>query len=76
MRGEAWIVRVSFSIMKDGRLTNVVMVESSGYPALDREVMRTLKTMPPTPLPDSFGLNVMHINGYFIYSLTGEYRLY
>ncbi|MDR2884524.1 MAG: energy transducer TonB, partial [Deferribacteraceae bacterium] len=65
MRGEAGIVRVSFSITKEGRLTNINMVESSGYPALDREVMRTLKNMPATPLPDSFGLNMLHINGYF-----------
>jgi protein TonB len=76
MRGEAGIVRVTFSITKEGKLTNIRMLESSGYPSLDREVMRVLRNMPELPLPDSLGLNVLHVNGFFIYTLTGEYRLY
>ena len=75
-RGESGIVRVTFAINKDGSITDVNMIESSGYPALDREVMRTLRNMPKVELPESYELNVLHVNGYFIYSLTGEYRLY
>ncbi len=75
-RGESGIVRVNFSITKEGKITNVSLLESSGYPALDREVLRTLKSMPTVPLPPSSNLNIMHINGYFIYSLDGRYRVY
>jgi protein TonB len=75
-RGESGIVRVKFSIMPDGTITNINLVNSSGYPALDREVMRTLRGMNTVPLPPSYGLKVLHVNGHFIYSLTGEYRLY
>jgi protein TonB len=75
-RGESGIVRVTFAINKDGSVTDINMIESSGYPALDREVMRTLRSMPKVALPESHGLNVLHVNGYFIYTLTGDYRLY
>ncbi len=75
-RGEAGIVRITFNINKDGSITDINVLESSGYPALDREALRTLKSMPRVELPDPYELNVLHVNGYFIYTLTGEYRLY
>jgi protein TonB len=75
-KGESGIVRVNFSITKEGKVTNVALVETSGYPALDREVLRALRNMDNVPLPDSMGLNMLHVNGHFIYSLQGLYRLY
>ncbi|GAB7141152.1 hypothetical protein RsTz2092_11150 [Deferribacterales bacterium RsTz2092] len=75
-RGETGIVRVKFSILKDGRIVNISVVESSGYAALDREVLRTLKTMNNVPLPVAYEKNSLDVNGYFIYSRSGDYRLY
>jgi protein TonB len=75
-RGEAGIVRINFSITREGRITNVVLLESSGYPALDREAMRALRGMDPVPLPEWSELDMLHVNGYFIYSLDGRYRVF
>lgn len=75
-RGESGIVRIQFSILTDGTITNIKITESSGYPELDREVLRTLKTMQTVELPRTYNLNVLHVNGFFIYSLRGDYRLY
>ncbi|MDR2400349.1 MAG: energy transducer TonB [Deferribacteraceae bacterium] len=75
-RGEAGIVRINFSITREGRITNVILLESSGYPALDREAIRALRSMDAVPLPEWSELNMMHVNGYFIYSLNGMYRLF
>lgn len=35
-----------FVVETDGRVTNVEMMRSSGYPALDAEAIRVVKTMP------------------------------
>jgi protein TonB len=75
-RGEAGIVRINFSITKEGRITNVALLESSGYPALDREAMRALRSMDAVPLPEWSELNMLHVNGYFIYSINGLYRVF
>ena len=75
-RGESGVVRGSFTILPDGKITNLNMIQSSGYPELDREVMRTLRSMAPVSLPPAYELEQLHVNGFFIYSLTGEYRLY
>ena len=69
-RGETGVVKLSFSILKDGSIVNVRMLESSGYPNLDREVMRVIKNMGKVPLPKSYELNQLNIEeAYFIYSI-------
>jgi len=55
--GEEGIVRIRFSILRDGTITNVRIVESSGYPDLDSAAVKALKTMKGVPLPDSYKLN-------------------
>jgi protein TonB len=75
-RGEAGIVRINFSITREGKITNVLLLESSGYPALDREAIRALRSMDPVPLPEGSELDLLHVNGYFIYSLDGRYRVF
>ena len=75
-RGEKGIVRVTFSITREGKIINVNLLESSGYPALDREVLRTLRDMADVPLPESYEGELLNINGYFIYTQQGGYRLY
>lgn len=68
--GESGVVKLSFSILRDGSIVNIKMLESSGYSALDREVMRVLKNMGKIPLPESYELNQLNVEeAYFIYSL-------
>lgn len=70
MKGETGTVRVSFSILKDGSIVNIKLLRSSGYPALDREVMRVLKNMRPTPLPSSYELEQLNVDdANFIYTI-------
>lgn len=73
-RGETGVVKLSFSILKDGSIVNIKMQESSGYPNLDREVMRVIKNMGKVPLPESYELNQLNVEeAYFIYSIGGGY---
>lgn len=73
-KGETGVVKLSFSILKDGSIVNIRMLESSGYPNLDREVMRVIKNMAKVPLPESYELNQLNVEeAYFIYSIGGGY---
>ncbi len=73
-RGETGVVKLSFSILKDGSIVNIRMLESSGYPNLDREVMRVIKNMGKVPLPESYELNQLNVEeAYFIYSIGSGY---
>lgn len=73
-RGETGVVKLSFSILKDGSIVNIRMLETSGYPNLDREVMRVIKNMGKVPLPESYELNQLNVEeAYFIYSIGGGY---
>jgi protein TonB len=76
MRGEQGTVRIKFAIHKDGRITDVQVVKSSGYPDLDNEAVRALRNMGGVPLPDSYELNVLRVDGYFIYYLSGAIDIY
>ncbi len=71
MKGEQGTVRIKFTILKDGTITNINVVSSSGYSQLDRAAVDALKNMGKVPLPDSFGVNVLNVDGYFIYYLGG-----
>lgn len=76
MRGEQGTVRIKFAIHKDGRITDVQVVKSSGYPDLDNEAVRALRNMGGVPLPDSYDLQVLRVDGYFIYYLSGAIDIY
>lgn len=71
MKGEQGTVRIKFTILKDGTITNINVVSSSGYSQLDRAAVDALKNMGKVPLPDSFGVNILNVDGYFIYYLGG-----
>ena len=75
MRGQQGSVRVSFSILKDGTITDLKFLNSSGYPLLDREVKRLLTEMKAYPLPKSWKKDRIKIEGNFIYKLYGGYIL-
>lgn len=69
MRGEQGSVVVRFSILKDGTITDVNTVGGSGYPDLDREVMRLLSTIKGFPLPKTWEKDRIKIEGKFLYQL-------
>jgi protein TonB len=73
MRGEQGSVRVKFSILKDGTITDIKFLNSSGYPQLDREVKRVLSEIKSYPLPKSWNKDRIKIEGNFIYELYGGY---
>lgn len=72
-RGEEGIARIQFSILKDGTITNIRLIESSGYPDLDEAAINALKTMRGIPLPSSYKLNILHVDGYFAYEIHRFY---
>jgi protein TonB len=69
LKGEEGTVRIKFSILKDGTITNIQIVSSSGYPDLDKAAVNALNTMGKVPLSDSFSLKVLNVDGYFNYQL-------
>lgn len=70
LKGETGVVRVSFSILKDGSIVNIKLLNTSGYPSLDREVMRVLKNMRQTPLPSTYELEQLNVDdANFIYTI-------
>ncbi|MGA1846596.1 energy transducer TonB [Deferribacter abyssi] len=69
-RGEEGTVKIKFTILKDGTITNIRILQSSGYPYLDKEAVRALKKMKGIPLPDSYGLKRLNVTGYFVYRLN------
>lgn len=76
-RGEKGTVSVTFSILKDGSVVNIKMTQSSGYPELDREVMRVLKNIGKIPLPESYNLDQLNVDeAYFIYIMGKNYGRY
>jgi protein TonB len=72
---EQGTVRIQFTILEDGTITNINIVRSSGYPDLDREAVRALKTMGKVPLSESFSIKQLHVDGYFTYEIgfVGRY---
>ena len=73
MNNEQGRVRIQFSIQKDGSITNIRVVSSSGYPDLDRAAVDALKNMGKVPFENSFDINVLHVDGYFYYRLGGRF---
>jgi len=73
INNEEGTVRIQFSIEKDGTVTNIRVVSSSGYPDLDRAAVNALKSMGKVPFGDSFDLERLNVDGYFRYIIGGKY---
>ncbi|MDY6820557.1 MAG: TonB family protein [Deferribacterota bacterium] len=73
LNGEEGVVRIKFSILDNGKITNIRVIQSSGYPDLDQAAVRALKTMKGIPLPDSYNLNILHVDGHFAYKIHRFY---
>jgi protein TonB len=62
-----------FSIMKSGKLDEVELIKSSGYPLLDNAAKQALVDANPfNPLPDNWKKDRFTITGTFVYRLYGE----
>jgi TonB family protein len=62
-----------FTIMKSGRVTDVEVLKSSGYPMLDNAAKKALFDASPfNPLPDNWKQDAFTITGNFIYNIIGK----
>ncbi|MDR3153318.1 MAG: energy transducer TonB [Deltaproteobacteria bacterium] len=65
------VVRVSFTVHKDGRLSSPALVASSGHGILDDEAMALLARVSPLPpIPDGTGLNTLNLTVPLRFSLN------
>lgn len=76
MRGESGTVRASFVIGREGKISSIRILQSSGYPDLDNEVIFALKKMSGVPLPESYSLNNLTVDAYFMYIIGGGFQIY
>ena len=68
MQGE---VRVEFVIHKDGHVSRIRVLRSSGYRVLDEAIVEALKLASPfSPLPEGFGKDKIAVTGSFRYQLV------
>ena len=71
-KGEQGEVGLEFIIGKDGHVTQVRVLRSSGYLILDQAIMEAIKLASPfSPLPDGFGKTRLVVTGSFRYILNG-----
>jgi len=78
---EAWSRGVSgnlllvFTLNRNGSLTNLRLVQSSGFPILDQEALRAIKQSAPfDPFPPQMGEEPWNISASFHYNLPYRFR--
>ncbi len=72
-KGSEGKVDVEFTILKDGRLLDVRILQSSGFSALDREAIRAVGAASPfTPIPKQIALEQLSIRFTFNYTLEKQ----
>lgn len=63
-------LKISFAVDKNGKLKDVVLVESSGYKFFDDAAMKALRDASPfAPFPDTWDVERLNIDGTFIYEI-------
>jgi protein TonB len=73
-RGIYGDLKIQFTIKKDGRLSAIELVRTSGHKMLDDAAIKALKDGEPYwPLPDSWGKDSYTILGHFVYVYGGYY---
>jgi protein TonB len=75
-RGEQGTVQIAFNVSKDGRISSIRVIRSSGYPDLDREAVTALKKMSGVPLPKSYELEFLRVDANFKYVLNEGFIVY
>ncbi len=74
MRGIHGDLLIRFTIEKNGRLSDVELLRTSGYRDLDEAAMQALREGAPYwPLPDEWGRDELPVTGHFVYSNYGAY---
>ncbi|MDP3260583.1 MAG: energy transducer TonB [Thermodesulfovibrionales bacterium] len=74
MRGIYGDLYLSFTIKKNGSLSKVELVRTSGHRSLDEAAMKALKDAAPYwPLPEDWKEEELTVKGHFIYSIYGVY---
>jgi TonB family protein len=64
---------VLFSLVKEGQLIEIRVLDPSGYAVLDEEAVRAIKVAAPfPPFPDHVTVKRLNIQASFDYRLTGE----
>jgi protein TonB len=72
-RGEEGTCLLEITVNRDGTVDGVKLMESSGYPLLDREAQAAVrKGAPYGPLPRAYPKNRLNIFAFFKYNLTGR----
>jgi len=67
-------VQLLFTLNKSGTLTNLRLVQSSGFPVLDSEALHAIQAAAPfDPFPPQMGDEPMNIRGSFLY-ISSRYR--
>ncbi len=70
-RGLQGAVQLEMVIEKDGRVSKVRVVQSSGYTTLDENMLKTIRLASPfAPLPKSWGKERLVVTGSFHYILS------
>ncbi|GLQ06871.1 energy transducer TonB [Sneathiella chinensis] len=65
------VVHLSFSVLPDGRVRDVVIEQSSGYPALDQAALRMVeKSVPFEPFPASMSGDQMAFRFPVVYEMN------
>lgn len=76
-RGLSGELSLVFTLNKNGSMTNLRLVQSSGFPILDQEALRAVKQAAPfDPLPPQMGEEPWNIIGSFYYHLPNRFRRY
>jgi protein TonB len=69
-RGLQGDVRLEFKIEKDGKMSRIRILDSSGYEILDRAIVDAIKLAAPfAPLPKSMGKESLNVTATFKYLL-------
>lgn len=64
-------LNLNFTINKDGTITDIRLLKSSGYPVLDDSARTALKLAAPfPPFPEDFSIEQINIKGQFEYNLS------
>jgi protein TonB len=67
-RGISGDLYIKFVINRDGHLTDIKLLRTSGYRLLDEAAMNALKNAEPYwPLPEDWDKDTLEIKGHFIY---------
>lgn len=65
------ILRINFTINKDGTVRDIKVLKSSNYPVLDDAAVTALKLAAPfPPFPENFSIEEINIKGTFEYDIV------